>query len=118
VFVRRDGEPMAFAGLFDSYLHPDASDGERWIATCTVLTTSANTDMPIHDRLPLILERDIWDRWLDPSVQDVDELEGLIHVAEPGVLRHYPVDRKVGSVKFNDPSLLEPIELVEPQTLL
>lgn len=118
VFVRQDGEPMAFAGLFDSYLHPDTSEGERWIATCTVLTTAANADMPIHDRLPLILERGLWDRWLDPSLQDVDELEQLIRVAEPGVLRHYPVDRKVGSVRFNDASLLEPIELVEAQTLL
>jgi putative SOS response-associated peptidase YedK len=111
VFARRDGEPMAFAGLYDSYLHPDTSEGERWVATCTILTTAANDDMPIHDRLPLILEKDVWERWLDPDLQDVDELEGMIGVASAGVLRHYPVDRKVGSVKNDDASCIEPIEL-------
>ena len=102
---------MAFAGLYDSYLHPDTSEGERWVATCTILTTAANADMPIHDRLPLILEKDVWERWLDPDLQDVDELEGMIGVASEGVLRHYPVDRKVGSVKNDDASCIEPIEL-------
>jgi putative SOS response-associated peptidase YedK len=111
VFVRRDGEPMAFAGLYDSYLHPDTSDGEHWVATCTILTTAANEDMPIHDRLPLILERDVWERWLDPDLQDVDELEGMIRVASLGVLHHYPVDPKVGSVKNDDASCIEPIQL-------
>lgn len=111
VFARRDGEPMAFAGLYDSYLHPDTSDGERWVATCTILTTAANDDMPIHDRLPLILEKDVWGRWLDPDLQDVAELEGMIRVASAGVLQHYPVDRKVGSVKNDDASCIEPIEL-------
>lgn len=111
VFRRRDGELMVFAGLFDSYLHPDTSEGERWVATCTILTTTANEDMPIHDRLPLILEKDVWERWLDPDLEDTDELESLIRVASSGVLEHYPVDRKVGSVRNADVSCIEPIEL-------
>lgn len=111
VFARRDGEPMAFAGLYDSYLHPDSSEGERWIATCTVLTTASNEDMPIHDRVPLILEKYVWERWLDPDLQAADELEGMIGVAQPGILEHFPVDPKVGSVKNDDASCIEPIEL-------
>ena len=109
--ARRDGEPMVFAGLYDSYFHPDTSEGERWIATCTILTTAANEDMPIHDRLPLILERDGWERWLDPELHDVDELEAMVSVAPFGVLTHYPVDRKVGSVKNDDASCIEPVDL-------
>lgn len=111
LFARRDGKPMAFAGLFDSYLHPDTSTGERWVATCTVLTTAANADMPIHDRMPLILEPGVWERWLDPELHDVDELEGMIQVAPSGLLRHYPVDPKVGSVRNDDASCIEPVEL-------
>lgn len=88
MFARRDGEPKAFAGLFDSYLHPETSDGERWVATCTILTTAANDDMPIRNRLPLILEKDVWERWLDRDLQDVAELEAIIRVASAGVLHH------------------------------
>jgi putative SOS response-associated peptidase YedK len=117
-FVRNDGAPMAFAGLWDSYLHPDTSEGEHWIRTCTILTTAANEDMPIHDRLPLILERDLWSAWLDPDLQDVNELETMIRVAPTGVLRHYPVDRRVGNVNFDGPACIEPIELEVEQRLL
>jgi len=111
LFARRDGEPIVFAGLYDSYLHPDTSEGEHWIATCTILTTAANEDMPIHDRLPLILERDVWERWIDPELHDVDELEGMVGVASSGVLTHFPVDRKVGSVKNDDASCIERVDL-------
>jgi putative SOS response-associated peptidase YedK len=53
----------------------------------------------------------VWERWLDPELQDIDELDAMIRVASPGVLRHYPVDRKVGSVKYDDESCIAPIEL-------
>ena len=113
-FARKDGEPMAFAGLWEGYKHPEG----QWIHTCTILTTANNSDMPIHNRLPLILERDNWERWLDSELTDQDELEGMIHVAQPGILRHYPVDRSVGSVKIDNAGLIEPIELDVVQTLL
>jgi putative SOS response-associated peptidase YedK len=110
-FTRIDGELMAFAGLDDSHLHPDTSDGDRWIATFTILTTEANEDMPIHNRPPLILEKQAGERWLDPDVIDELELAVLTAVARTGVLDCCPVNRKVGSVKNNDASCVAPITL-------
>lgn len=104
LFKRVDGEPMVFAGLFEYWQHPEG----EWLASCTIITTSANEDMPIHDRMPVILERDAWDRWLDPDLHDRDELETMLLSSAPGILQHYLVDRRVGSVKNDDPSLIVP----------
>lgn len=60
-FSRRDGAPLAFAGLWEEWLAPE---GEP-MRTCTVVTCAANETMaPVHDRMPVILERPDWARWL------------------------------------------------------
>ena len=74
--------------------------------------------MPIHDRMPVILESDVWDRWLDPDLQDRDELEAMLSSGIPGTLLYYPVDTRMGSTKNDDPSLIEPVEVTVTQTLL
>ncbi|HZS77289.1 MAG TPA: SOS response-associated peptidase [Ktedonobacteraceae bacterium] len=71
----KDGEPFAFAGLWDSWKNPD---GET-IRTCTIITTKPNEVVePIHDRMPAIMRPDMYDAWLDTSVKDVDLLEHLL----------------------------------------
>ena len=46
---------------------PHAPDGGR-CAICTILTTAANAAISgLHDRMPIILERDNEDEWLDTS---------------------------------------------------
>ncbi|MBT0895433.1 SOS response-associated peptidase [Geobacter hydrogenophilus] len=50
----KDGGPMIFAGLWESWKSPEA----EIIETCTILTTNANSLIrPIHDRMPVILGR-------------------------------------------------------------
>jgi putative SOS response-associated peptidase YedK len=62
--IRRvDGEPMGFAGLFETWSDP-VSGGE--IDTACIITTSANALMArVHDRMPAILRRGDHGRWLD-----------------------------------------------------
>ena len=114
LFKRTDGNPMVFAGLWEAYRHPEG----HWIKTCSMITRHANADMPVHDRMPVILEPDTWERWLDPHLRDRDELEAMLLAGPDGTLAHYPVDQRVGNVRNDDPSLLEPSEVIEQQTLL
>lgn len=102
---RADGQPLAFAGLWSVNAH-----GPEPLATCTILTTDANEEMrALHDRMPVILERDEWARWLDPEEVDPQRLEDLLDPADPGVLRMHPVSRSVGSPRVDDPSLVQAV---------
>ena len=45
------------------------------IESCTILTTTPNSLLvDVHDRMPVILRRDNYDRWLDPGFNDVKAL--------------------------------------------
>jgi putative SOS response-associated peptidase YedK len=115
-FIRpADGGLLAMAGLYEIWRDPtkadDADDRFRW--TCTVITTDAEDDLGhIHDRMPLMVERDRWADWLDPTAPQ-DQLLDLLVPAAPGRLEAYPVSTLVGNVKNNGPELLEPLPLEE-----
>ncbi len=79
--------------------------------TATIITTEAGPDMPIHNRQPVVLERDTWDLWLDPEVTDRHGLEPLLVPTTAGTLVHYPVGRDVGNVRNDGPQLIEDIAL-------
>ena len=103
-FRRTDGQPMVFAGLCDHWKAPDG----HWLASATIITTSDNLDMhEIHDRMPVILETDMWDRWLDPALDDRNRLEAMLRPPPAGTLEHYPVSRDVGNVRNNSAHLLD-----------
>jgi putative SOS response-associated peptidase YedK len=116
-FIRpEDGGVLAMAGLYEIWRDPARSDDDpdrfRW--TCTVLTTSAEDSLGhIHDRMPLMLERERYDEWLDPTSHDRDALLGLLTPAAPGRLEAYPVAPLVGNVQNQGPQLIEPIPLSE-----
>ncbi|QCX28103.1 SOS response-associated peptidase [Nocardioides jishulii] len=116
-FIRpRDGGVLAMAGLFEIWRDPDRPDDDpdrfRW--TCTVLTTDAADDLGhIHDRMPLMVERERWDDWLDPLLTEVEPVQGLLVPAAPGLLEAYPVSRAVGNHRNNGPELVEPLPLTD-----
>ena len=111
-FIRpADGGVLAMAGLYeiwrDQHLADDDPDRFRW--TCTVLTTQAEDSLGhIHDRMPLMVERDRWADWLDP--RHAGELSLLVPAA-PGTLVAYPVAPLVSNVRNNGPELVEPLPL-------
>ncbi len=71
-FTRADGEPMAFAGLWSSWRDPLLpKDESPRIHSCTIVTTSSNPDVePVHQRMPVLVECNDMDEWLDPSPLD------------------------------------------------
>ncbi len=111
-FERSDGQPLAFAGLWEQWQGPGPNpDQEVPLLTCTIITTEAGADVAdVHDRMPVILERDALDEWLDPDNQDRPELESLLVAAPAGTLVRHRVDKRVGNVRNDDPGLMEPID--------
>ena len=108
-FERTDGAPLALAGLWEPPAARDGEDGPP-TPTCTIVTTADGPDMEgIHDRMPVILERDALARWLEPTGADREELESLLHPAPAGTLNHYPVDRRVGNVRNDGPDIIAPV---------
>jgi putative SOS response-associated peptidase YedK len=104
--VRRDGHPLALAGLWSGWRDP-ATDTVR--RTFSIVTTTPNEAIAtLHDRMPVVLERDTWDRWLDPRPADPGELLGLLAPSEAD-LEVYAVGRAVNDVRRDGPELIERI---------
>ncbi len=105
-----DGGVLAMAGLYEIWRDPtrDDDDPQRFLWTCTVITTTAEDSVGhIHDRMPLMVERDRWSAWLDPGRSGVEELTPLLVPAAPGRLEAYPVGTAVNNVRNNGAELLD-----------
>ena len=102
---RKDGKPMAIAGLWDQWNSPE----HQVLKSCTVVTTSANEVMsPIHDRMPVILDSAGFEKWLSPEKAEAASLLPLLVPCPPDQLEAYEVDPAVNSVKNNGPQLMDP----------
>lgn len=103
---RADGAPLALAGLWSGWHDPET---EQVIRTFTIVTTTANRTLSaVHDRMPVMLAREHWARWLDPTLQDTGELTALLEPAADNELVLYPVRALVNNVRNNGPELIEP----------
>jgi putative SOS response-associated peptidase YedK len=66
-FRLRGGRPFAFAAVWERWQAP----GGEVVESCAVLTTGANgLILPVHDRMPVILDPTGYRAWLDPAVRD------------------------------------------------
>jgi len=102
--VRRDGKPLAFAGLWSAWHKPDSD--ER-ILSCTIVTTEANERLSsLHERMPVILPEESWGEWLDPAFQEIGPLQSLLRPYPSELLDAYPVSTRVNSVRNDGPELL------------
>ena len=98
---RADGEIMALAGLWEGWRGRDGTV----LRTFTVLTTAACVALEhLHHRMPVVLERPDWAAWLGEVAGD------LPHLLRPSeaAFRAWKVSPRVGNVRNNDPSLMEP----------
>jgi putative SOS response-associated peptidase YedK len=107
-FGLKDENIFAFAGLWERW---ESSEGDE-IETCTILTTEANeTISPIHDRMPVILNTQDYNLWLDPSFTRSDRLNTLLKPYPAEAMTAHPVSTKVNSPKNNSPECKQPIDL-------
>jgi putative SOS response-associated peptidase YedK len=106
---RVDGEPMAFAGLWDIWRDPNDPDEE--VHSCTIITGDPNEKVrEIHDRMPVILPPSAWERWLDPETQDLELLGKLLVPAPASLIAVHPVSTEVNNVRNKGAHLIDPVD--------
>ena len=96
------------AGLWERWHAPEGDS----IESCTIIVTDANELVrAIHDRMPVILQREDFAAWLDPANKDADGLLAMLKPADPAPWTLYPVSRQVNSPRNDSPELLEPVDV-------
>jgi len=114
-FEVREGELFAFAGLWDGWKD---SNG-KWLKTCSILTTTPNdVTSVVHDRMPVILDPDCYDLWLDAGVRDVAAVSALLKPYDGSQMRCYPVSSRVNHVGNDDEECSRPVQIAEDQNRL
>src|SRR5271168_1696270 len=104
---------FALAGIWDRWKDPSGN----WLKTCSILTTTPNAvTSPVHDRMPVILDPDSYDLWLDPGMSNVEEVSELLKPYDVGSMRCYPVSTRINQVSNDDETCSAAVELVEIQS--
>ena len=104
-FEVNEGELFAFAGIWDRWKDPSGN----WIKTCSILTTAPNAvTVAVHDRMPVILDPDGYDLWLDPGMRNVAEASELLKPSDARLMRCYPVSTRINHVVNDDKECSRP----------
>jgi putative SOS response-associated peptidase YedK len=92
--------PIAFAGIWERWKSPD----QIWVISFSILTTAANQLVaPLHDRMPVVLPRAAYDRWLDPAAIDPHAFADLLVPAPTGGWSVDEVTPKINKPDFDEP---------------
>ena len=115
MFISRpDGEPFAFAGLWEvwrDHNNLDADGQPLELHSCTILTCAANEAIAkIHDRMPVMLPPAAWDFWLDPSNTNSQATTELLLPAPSSLIRMHPVSTDVNNARNDGPHLIDRVE--------
>lgn len=109
---RKDRRPLAMAGLWEHWEGKTEQGQKKVIESFTIITTDANDAVKdLHHRMPAIINdpRD-FSVWLDPEMEDMQSLQGLLEPCDPSILTRYPVSRYVNNARNKGRECLEPQE--------
>jgi putative SOS response-associated peptidase YedK len=100
---RKDGGPMAFAGLWETWIGPNGEE----LDTAAIVTTDATPSIrTIHHRMPVILPPEAWDMWLDTARVDQNMAAAMIAPAPDDLLEVYEVAPAVNRAIHDGPELI------------
>jgi putative SOS response-associated peptidase YedK len=103
-FRRKDLEPFAFAGIWEFTRLNDED-----VLSAAMIVGEANPLVGgVHDRMPVMLMSEDYDRWLDPAME-LDHLKALLKPYDPALMEAYAVSRVVNSVKNDSEQCIEPL---------
>jgi putative SOS response-associated peptidase YedK len=101
---RADKQPIAFAGLWDVWMDKETGGA---IESCSIITVPATHQMAeIHDRMPAVLEAELFDTWLDPGFRETHVLQDILRALKP-VLEMYPVSSYVSNSRNDGEKCIE-----------
>ena len=101
-----DRRLMALAGLWENWRSPAG----EWIRSFAIVTTVPNElCAELHNRMPVVLKPEAWPVWLGEEPADAFALKALLAPFPSGEMICWPVSVRVGNVKNNDATLIEPI---------
>lgn len=114
-FEVNEGELFTFAGLWERWKDPSGNPVE----TCSILTTTPNAvAATIHDRMPVILDPDDYDLWLDPGMRDAGVASELLKPCDARRMRCFPVSARINHVANDDAECSAPMELTQSPSRL
>jgi len=109
-----NAQMFAFAGIWDCWKDPSGN----WVKTCSILTTTPNAvTSAVHDRMPVILDPDSYDLWLDPGVQDASWASELLKPYD-AQMRCYPISARINHVANDDEECSALVELPQAEARL
>jgi putative SOS response-associated peptidase YedK len=110
-FEVNDGGLFAFAGLWDRWKDPNG----QWLKSCSILTTTNAVTSSVHDRMPVILDPDSYDLWLDPGMTNVESVSKMLKPYDARLMRRYPISTRINHVANDDVECSAPVKLTETQ---
>jgi putative SOS response-associated peptidase YedK len=106
---------FGFAGIWDRWKNASGNVVE----TCSILTTTPNAvTAAVHDRMPVIIDSDSYDLWLDPGMKNADLVSDLLRPCSATIMRSYPVSARVNQVANDDEECSAPVQSVQIQSQL
>ena len=99
------GKPFVIAGMYE-----DATE-VRPEPTCALLTVGPNELMaPIHNRMPLILDRDAAQQWVRPGPMTADEMAALCRPYPAERMAAHAVSTLVNNVRNDSPACVAALD--------
>ena len=102
----KSARPFGFAGLYERWVSPEGEE----INSCTIITTQANGMLkPIHDRMPVIVDRKDEDFWLNPEINETERLSHILKPFDSDAMTAFEVGMIVNSPANNSPECITPV---------
>ena len=112
LFAMKAGEPFGIAGIWQHWHSPDRKTELDTFAVVTVEPNEMVHDLTEHGRMPLLIKRADYERWLRD--EDVEQPPvDLLRPFDSDKMKAWQVSMRINSVRNNDPSLIEPLEDAE-----
>ena len=107
---RRDGTPIGLAGLAETWIGPNGEE----LDTVAIVTAPASADLAVlHDRVPVTIAPDDFDRWLERSADDAETVMALLTAPAEGEFAWHEVSTRVNRTANDDAQLILPITAEE-----
>ena len=110
-FIKANKSPLlAVAGIYEIWKNPDPKNHEQEIHSFSVITTEAKLGLEtIHDRMPVLVPDKNWEAWLDPNIQNKEEIRSLLATPPESYFDYFKVTSDVNNARNNGVNLIKPL---------